>query len=70
MSSDPIIGEIRKTRDELAKRFNYDLHAIIEDARQQQAASGRKSVSRPPRPVRKESRGLADGISDEARTET
>jgi hypothetical protein len=53
MARDPIIAEIRRYRDEFAKRFNYDLHAIIEDARQRQAASGRKGVSFPPRPVQK-----------------
>jgi hypothetical protein len=53
MALDPIIAEIRRTRDELAKRFNYDLHAIIEDARQRQAASGRKGVPFPPRPVQR-----------------
>jgi hypothetical protein len=52
MEVDPIIAELRKTRDELAKRFNYDVHAIIEDMRQRQAASGRKGVSFPPRLVR------------------
>lgn len=53
MSIDPIVAEVRKARDEIAKRFNYDLRAIFEDARRRQAASGRKVVSFPPRPVRK-----------------
>jgi hypothetical protein len=55
MIEDPIVAEVRKAREEIAKKFNYDLHAIIEDARKRQAASGRKTVSFPPRPVEKES---------------
>lgn len=53
MASDSIIAEVRQAREELAKRFNYDLRAMIQDARDRQAASGRKVVSFPPRPVRK-----------------
>ena len=51
MALDSIIAEVRQTRDELAKRFNYDLRAIIQDARERQAAGGRKVVTLPPRPV-------------------
>ena len=51
MAFDSIIAEVRQTRDELAKRFNYDLRAIIQDARERQAAGGRKVVAFPPRPV-------------------
>lgn len=53
MALDSIIAEIRQTRDELAERFDYDLRAIIQDARDRQAASGRKVVTLPPRPSRK-----------------
>ncbi len=53
MATDSIIAEVRQARDALAKRFNYDLRAIIQDARERQAAGGRKVVSFPPRPVRK-----------------
>jgi copper oxidase (laccase) domain-containing protein len=31
MVDDPIIEEVRKIRDEYAKRFNYDLEAIAAD---------------------------------------
>ena len=51
MAFDTIIAEVRQTRDELAKRFNYDLQAIIQDARERQAAGGRTVVTLPPRPV-------------------
>jgi hypothetical protein len=53
MVLDSIVAEIRQVREELAKRFNYDLRAIIEDARNRQMAGGRKVVSLPRRPVRK-----------------
>lgn len=53
MAIDCIVAEVRQAREEIAKRFNYDLRAMIDDARQRQAASGRKVVSFPPKPVRK-----------------
>lgn len=34
---DPIIEEVRKYRDEHARRFNYDLDMICEDLRSQHA---------------------------------
>lgn len=46
---DPIVAEVRRNREELAARFNYDLRAIFEDARRRQATSGRQYVSLPPR---------------------
>jgi hypothetical protein len=52
---DRIIAEVRQAREELGKRFNYDLRAMIDDARQRQAAGGRKVVAFPPRRVRKPS---------------
>jgi hypothetical protein len=59
MAIDCIIAEVRQAREELAKRFNYDLRAMIQDARERQAASGRKVVAFPPRPVRKTTRTQA-----------
>ena len=53
MAFDSIITEVRQARDELAKRFNYDLGAIIQDARERQAAGGRKIVTLPPRPAKR-----------------
>ncbi len=40
-SIDPIIEEIHETRVEIAKRFNYDIGKISEDARRRQALEGR-----------------------------
>lgn len=53
MALDRIIAEVRQVRDELAKRFNYDLRAMIQDARERQVAGGRKVVTLPPKPVRR-----------------
>jgi hypothetical protein len=49
MSSDPIVDEIREIRERLAAEFGFDVHAIAEDARRQDAAGDRKVVRLPPR---------------------
>ena len=36
MFDDPIVAEVRRVRDELARRFNYDVHAMFEDLRKRQ----------------------------------
>jgi hypothetical protein len=46
---DPIVSEVRKARDEYARRFNYDLDAICADLQQKQTQSMRKVVSFPPK---------------------
>ncbi len=54
MWKDPIIEEVRRVRDEHAKRFNYDLDAIVADIQRHQVAlkkQGWKFV-RPPRKKR------------------
>ena len=42
---DTIIQEIRKTRDDYASQFNYDLHQMCLDLRREQELSGAKVVS-------------------------
>ena len=49
MLKDPIVEEVRRIRDELSARFDYNIEAIVENARKEQKASGRKTVSLPPR---------------------
>ncbi|MSR81129.1 MAG: hypothetical protein EXS11_10455 [Gemmataceae bacterium] len=61
MAGDSIIAEVRKTRDEWANRFNYDLGAMIQDARERQATGGRKVVTLPPRLAKRN--GASDQIS-------
>ncbi len=40
-AADPVLDEIHRTRREISERFGGDLHAILDDARKRQAASGR-----------------------------
>jgi len=46
MWTDPIVEEVRRARDEQARRFNYDLDAIFDDVRRRQAAARRKKKGR------------------------
>jgi hypothetical protein len=48
MTKDPIIDEIRRHRQEIAAQFDYDLRAIIADARKRQKTRGKKVVSLAP----------------------
>ncbi|MCX7049597.1 MAG: hypothetical protein NTX50_29445 [Candidatus Sumerlaeota bacterium] len=50
---DPIIAEIHHARQEHARRFNYDLHAICEDLRKIEAEFGDRVVSLAPRKLKK-----------------
>lgn len=47
MYNDPIVDEVRKARERLAKEFNYGVGAIFRDLRQRQAQWGTRLVSRP-----------------------
>ena len=49
MWEDPIVKETRDAREELLKRFNYDLDALCEYLQQQEARSGKKAVTLEPR---------------------
>ncbi len=42
---DPIVEEIHQVRQAHAAKFNYDLHAILNDFRQRQSQNGRTVVS-------------------------
>lgn len=42
MWNDPIVEEVRRVRQAHAKKFNYDIKAIVEDLRKQQSQSGKK----------------------------
>ncbi len=46
MSEDPIVAEVRSVRERLAARFNYDVHAIFDDLRRNQATTGMRLVRR------------------------
>ena len=45
MSKDPIVEEIRKIREERARKLNFDIRAIVADAQKRQTDSGRRIVS-------------------------
>ncbi|MFM9903239.1 MAG: hypothetical protein ACKVQJ_01555 [Pyrinomonadaceae bacterium] len=49
MFNDPIVEEVRRVRDKLAARFDYNIEAIVENARKEQEDSGRKTGSFEPR---------------------
>ncbi|REK20607.1 MAG: hypothetical protein DWQ41_24700 [Planctomycetota bacterium] len=51
MRNDPIVDEIRRTRQEHTDKFNGDLHAICEHLRRLERESGREYASYPPRRV-------------------
>lgn len=44
--NDPIVEEVRKFRDEHARKFNYDLNAICADLIEKQKQSGHILVRR------------------------
>jgi hypothetical protein len=50
---DPIVAEVRKAREEFARQFNYDLHAMCEELRREEKLSGGGPlVSFPKKPAR------------------
>ena len=49
MKKDPIVEEVRRVRDRLAARFNYDLDAMFADLKAREKVSGRKHVHRSPK---------------------
>ncbi len=51
--NDPIVEEVRRIRDEYAKRFDYDLKAIVADLRHKEQAHRDQLVSYPPKPSRR-----------------
>ena len=42
---DPVIAELHRIKDEHAKKFNYDVRAMMADLRERQKTSGRTYVS-------------------------
>ena len=45
MIEDEIVLEVRKVKESLAAKFNYDVRAMLLDARKRQNSSGHKVVS-------------------------
>jgi hypothetical protein len=46
MHNDPIVDEVRKIRERLAEKHNFDLGAIFEDLRKHQSTVGKRLVRR------------------------
>lgn len=46
MNGDPIVDEVRMTRERLAREHGFDVGAIFEDLRKRQGALGRRLVRR------------------------
>jgi len=44
MSRDPFMKEVRRIKEEIAARFNYDVHAIAEHCHEVRRKSGLKVV--------------------------
>ena len=44
MRDDPIVAEVRATREQLAARFGFDVHSIFADLRARQAKLGDRLV--------------------------
>ncbi len=45
MWEDPIVAEVRRTREMLAAKFDFDIDAIFTDMQKRQAALGNRLVS-------------------------
>ena len=45
MMKDEVVSQVRQAREQNAAKFNYDLRAIIADARKRQKSSGHRVVS-------------------------
>jgi hypothetical protein len=51
---DDVLREVRNVREAYARKFNYNLQAILRDLKEQQRAEGRRVVSLPsrrPKPI-------------------
>jgi len=51
MKLDPVLAEIRRTREAYAERFGGDVKAMLADLRKRQRDGGRPSVARPPKRI-------------------
>ncbi len=49
--TDPIVDEIHRYREEMAKEVEYDLHRLVERLKVSQLRHGNRLVSLPPKEV-------------------
>ena len=57
MRDDPIVEEVRRIRQEYAKQFDYDVHAMAADLRKREQQHPQRLVSFPPKPARRKETG-------------
>ena len=50
MMKDEVVEQVRQVREQQAARLNFDLKAILADARRRQKDSGHRIVSSVPKP--------------------
>ena len=53
MINDPIVEEVRRTKEKLAAKFNYDLEAIFADAMRRERATRHRTSRLKPKGSRK-----------------
>lgn len=53
MHTDPVVEEVRRTREEYAKQFDFDLRAIAEDLRKKEQQHPDRLVSFSPKRARR-----------------
>jgi hypothetical protein len=51
MKTDPVIAEIRRTREAYAERFGGDVRAMLADIVERQRQGGREVVARSPKRI-------------------
>lgn len=56
MWEDPIVADVRRAREELSARFNFDVAAIFADIRNRQKALGSRLMSPKKRGEREDAR--------------
>lgn len=54
MSSDPIVEEVRRIREEYVKSHAYDIDSIFRDLKSMQTSSNREYIKLPPRSAAKQ----------------
>lgn len=59
-SKDEVLTEVRRIKEELAAALGFDVHRIAEEARREQALSGRTILSPPTKPTDKKFQAVSE----------